>query len=378
VKFYKKAILPIYFKASAVSGRIKKSGKPDLGLIYSHVAAKAACLFTSNRIQAAPVRIDKTLLKQKTGYRAVLVNSGNANCFTGAKGVADARGLAVSLAGKLKVKKEGILLASTGIIGKRLPVENIKKALPALVKELSTAGLGKVSRAILTTDTFTKEASVRFFIGKDEITLTGIAKGAGMIAPDMATMLVFILTDAKVAQPALEKALRIAAENSFNCITVDGCMSTNDTVMLLANSAANNKEITLKNNFLLFSGALNMLCLELAKLIVRDGEGATKFIQIKVSGARNYNEAKKGALAIANSNLFKTAIFGEDPNFGRIAAAVGAAGIAVDEARLKIRVSSLKKRDIFVDVSLGQGEARAVVYTSDLSYRYVKINAEYN
>jgi glutamate N-acetyltransferase/amino-acid N-acetyltransferase len=238
--------------------------------------------------------------------------------------------------------------------------------------------MSKVSRAILTTDTFTKEVSVKFNLGKCQIIICGIAKGAGMISPDMATMLVFILTDARITQQALDKALRIATENSFNCITVDGCMSTNDSVMVLANAAANNDTIDADKNFLLFSGALNMLCLELAKLVVRDGEGATKFIRIRVGGARNFKEAKKAALAIANSNLFKTAMYGEDPNFGRIAAGIGSCGVEVEEGKLKIKVSSLKKRDISVDVALGQGESAAVVYTSDLSPGYIKINAAYN
>ncbi|MBM3255582.1 MAG: bifunctional ornithine acetyltransferase/N-acetylglutamate synthase, partial [Candidatus Omnitrophica bacterium] len=221
-------------------------------------------------------------------------------------------------------------------------------------------------------------ASVKFNLGKNPVTICGIAKGAGMIAPNLATMLVFILTDARITQPALDKALKIATENSFNCITVDGCMSTNDSVMLLANAAANNQVIDLNKNFLLFSGALNMLCLELAKMIVKDGEGATKLIQIRVSTAKNFKEAKKAALAIANSNLFKAAMYGEDKNFGRIAAAIGGSGVAVDEARLKMKVSSLKKKEITVDVTLGQGKAASVVYTSDLTPEYIKINAAYN
>ncbi|MFH0738243.1 MAG: bifunctional glutamate N-acetyltransferase/amino-acid acetyltransferase ArgJ [Candidatus Omnitrophota bacterium] len=370
--------MPIYFKASALACGIKKSGKPDLGLLYSHVAAKASCLFTSNKIVAASIKVNKIHLKPSRQYRAILVNSGNANCFTGNQGLVDAQGLARAVSVSLGIKKEEVLVASTGIIGKRLPVARIKMAIPKLVKDLSIEGIGKVGRAILTTDTFSKEVSVKFNLGKAEITLCGIAKGAGMIAPNLATMLVFMLTDAKITQPALDKALKIATDNSFNCITVDGCMSTNDSVMLLANAAANNGTIDLNKGFLLFSGALNMLCLELAKMIVRDGEGATKFIQIRVSSAKNFKEAKKAALAIANSNLFKTAMYGEDNNFGRIAAAIGASGVAVDEARLKMKVSSLKKKEIMVDVALGQGKAASVVYTSDLTPGYIKINAAYN
>lgn len=375
---YRKAVLPIYFKANALACGIKRSGKPDLGLLYSHVPAKASCLFTANKIQAAPIKVNKAQLKHGGEYKGILVNSGNANCFTGAQGVADAQGLLETLARGLRIKKEELLVASTGIIGRRLPVARMKKALSKLTKGLSLDGIDRVSRAILTTDTFTKEVSVKFNLGKSQITICGIAKGAGMISPDMATMLVFILTDARITQQALDKALRIATENSFNCITVDGCMSTNDSVMVLANAAANNEAIDTNKNFLLFCGALNMLCLELAKLVVRDGEGATKFIRIRVGGAKNFKEAKKAALAIANSNLFKTAMYGEDPNFGRIAAGIGACGVEVEESKLKIKVSSLKKRDISVDVALGQGEGAAVVYTSDLSPGYIKINAAYN
>ncbi len=375
---YRKAVLPIYFKANALACGIKRSGKPDLGLLYSHVPAKASCLFTANKIQAAPIKVNKAQLKHGGEYKGILVNSGNANCFTGAQGVADAQGLLKALARGLRIKKEELLVASTGIIGRRLPVARMKKALSKLTKGLSLDGIDRVSRAILTTDTFTKEVSVKFNLGKSQITICGIAKGAGMISPDMATMLVFILTDARITQQALDKALRIATENSFNCITVDGCMSTNDSVMVLANAAANNEAIDANKNFLLFCGALNMLCLELAKLVVRDGEGATKFIRIRVGGAKNFKEAKKAALAIANSNLFKTAMYGEDPNFGRIAAGIGACGVEVEESKLKIKVSSLKKRDISVDVALGQGEGAAVVYTSDLSPGYIKINAAYN
>ena len=375
---YRKAVLPIYFKANALACGIKRSGKPDLGLLYSHVPAKASCLFTANKIQAAPIKVNKAQLKHGGEYKGILVNSGNANCFTGAQGVADAQGLLKTLARGLRIKKEELLVASTGIIGRRLPVARMKKALSKLTKGLSLDGIDRVSRAILTTDTFTKEVSVKFNLGKSQITICGIAKGAGMISPDMATMLVFILTDARITQQALDKALRIATENSFNCITVDGCMSTNDSVMVLANAAANNEAIDANKNFLLFCGALNMLCLELAKLVVRDGEGATKFIRIRVGGAKNFKEAKKAALAIANSNLFKTAMYGEDPNFGRIAAGIGACGVEVEESKLKIKVSSLKKRDISVDVALGQGEGAAVVYTSDLSPGYIKINAAYN
>jgi len=379
MKLYKKAVLPIYFKAGALACGIKRSGKPDLALLYSHVPAKASCLFTANKIQAAPIKVNKSHLKHNGGYKAILINSGNANCFTGASGVADARGLANRLAFGLAVKKEEVLVASTGIIGRRLPVGKIRRAIPQLIRGLSLQAIGKVSRAILTTDTFSKEISVKFNLGKSLITICGIAKGAGMIAPDMATMLVFILTDARITQQALDKALRIASENSFNCITVDGCMSTNDTVMLFANGLAKNDLIEGGRNLDLFRQALSRVCLVLAQMIIRDAEGASKFITVKVSGARNIREAKRVALGIADSNLFKTAMFASSPNvLGRIVAAAGASGVGLDEDKLKIAFSPLAKKEVEVKVALGRGRAEAIVYTSDLTYKYVKINAEYN
>jgi glutamate N-acetyltransferase/amino-acid N-acetyltransferase len=372
------AILPLGFKAAGIACGLKKSGKLDLALVYSGLPAKAAAKFTTNKIQAAPVILNKKLLKVNRLFRAILVNSGNANCFTGRDGLRDAQAIACVLAKISGLKKESILLASTGIIGRRLPLAKIKAGLPRLVSELSHLGLDKVKKAILTTDTFTKEAMAQFSLGKHKITVCGIAKGAGMISPQMATMLCFIFTDARITQKALQKALGIAVENSFNCITVDGCMSTNDSVILLANSAAGNLEIEQGRSFNAFLSALNAVCLELARLIVKDAEGATKFIKIEVRQAKNFKEARAVALQIANSNLFKTAVYGENPNFGRIAAAAGASGISLKEKDLKIKVSPLKKKEIEVSVDIGQGSADAVVYTSDLTPEYIKINAEYS
>jgi glutamate N-acetyltransferase/amino-acid N-acetyltransferase len=210
------------------------------------------------------------------------------------------------------------------------------------------------------------------------VTIYGTAKGAGMIAPNLATLLSFILTDAKITGQALKQALKAAVKDSFNCITVDGCMSTNDAVMLLANGASGNSLINQGKNFTLFTKGLSIVCLELAKMVVKDAEGASKFIRIKVNAAKNYAEAKAVALNIANSNLFKTAIYGENPNFGRIAAAAGASGVKVQEKDLRVKLSSLKKKDIDVEVWLNQGKQSVVVYTSDLTPEYIKINAAYN
>ncbi|MBM3246080.1 MAG: bifunctional glutamate N-acetyltransferase/amino-acid acetyltransferase ArgJ [Candidatus Omnitrophica bacterium] len=402
MKLYRKAVLPLCFQANAVACGIKRSGKPDLALFYSEAPAKAACRFTANKIQAAPIKINKSYLKNNRQFQAIIANSGNANCFTGAQGLKDAAETSQAAALALGIEKEGVLVASTGIIGKKLPIQKIKKAIPDLAAGLSCGGIDKAKKAIRTTDTFDKEITAKFNIGASTVTICGLAKGAGMIAPKMAcperrpstllgpspelvegrsrgaTMLAFIFTDAEITQKALDKALDMAVDNSFNCITVDGCMSTNDSVMVLANAAAMNAPIDANKNFASFSNALKAVCLELAKMIVKDAEGATKFIQISVAGARDVSQARIAALSIANSNLFKTAIYGQNPNFGRIVAAIGASAIEVKEKDIKIKVSPLKKSRISVDVSVGRGKARATVYTSDLTPEYIKINAEYN
>mgnify|MGYP001563239646 CR=1 FL=1 len=378
MKIHKKAILPLGFQANGVACGIKKSGKLDLALFYSNVPAKAACLWTANKISAAPIQLNKRYLRINKQFQAIIVNSGNANCFTGLAGLSDAEETSVSLAGVLNIKKEAVLVNSTGIIGRRLPLPKIKNAIKDLVLGLSRGGIDKAKRAIMTTDTFAKEVVVKFSMAGKIVTICGVAKGAGMIAPDLATMLCFIFTDAFITQGALEKALKVSVDSSFNCITIDGCMSTNDSVMLLANGLAGNDLIETNKNFNLFVQSLSAVCLELAKMIVRDAEGATKFIRIKVDKAKSFSEAKKIALCIANSNLFKTAMYGENPNFGRIAAAVGASGVDVKEKDIKIKVSPLNKKEINVDVSVKRGNSCAVIYTSDLTLEYVKINAEYN
>lgn len=378
MKVYEKAILPVDFQASAVACGIKRAHKLDLALFYSRVPAKASCKFTSNKIWAAPLQADKRNLRRNKSFNAIIVNSGNANCFNGRQGLKDAEGMMSGCAKALGIKPEGVLVASTGIIGRRLPLSKIKQATPELVRGLSGGGIDKAKVAIMTTDTFTKEITVKFNIGGKVLTICGVAKGAGMIAPDMATMLAFILTDAHISQKALDQALGQSVDRSFNCITVDGCMSTNDSVMMLANGAAKNALIEGGRNFHLFLKALEAVCLGLAKMIVKDAEGATKFIQIKVDKAKNFPEARRLALAIANSNLFKTAVYGQNPNFGRIVASLGACGIELKEEDLKIRVSPLDRKEIHVDVTVGRGDGSAVVYTSDLTPEYIKINAEYN
>ena len=378
MKIYKKAILPVSFRANGVSCGIKKSGKLDLALFYSDLPAKASCRFTSNSIAAAPIEVDKRYLGAGRSFRAIIVNSGNANCFTGPAGTRDTEETLKALSGALGIGKGRDLAASTGIIARRLPVKKIIKALPQLISGLSHKGIDKAKKAIMTTDTFAKEITVRIKMGRDDITICGVAKGAGMIAPNLATMLAFIFTDANITRRALDKALKFSVGKSFNCITVDGCMSTNDSVMALANAAAGNRMIDGGRDFNLFTEALGVVCRELAKLIVRDAEGASKFIRIDVNKAATFQEARAIALSVANSSLFKTAAYGENPNFGRIVAAIGATGIKVRQKELKIAVSPLKKKDIYVKVWLNRGKSSATVYTSDLTPEYIKINAEYN
>jgi glutamate N-acetyltransferase/amino-acid N-acetyltransferase len=374
----KKALLPRKFKANGIACGLKKSGKPDLALFYSEAPAKASCKFTTNTVQAAPLKVSRQHLAKSRQFHAVIANSGNANCFTGAAGMRDAADTTRAVSRALGIKKEQVLINSTGIIGKRLQVSRIIGGIPQLVRGLSGGGIDKAKKAIMTTDLFAKEISVRLSLGGKVVTVCGVAKGAGMIAPNMATMFAFIFTDADISQAALDKALDSCVEQTFNRITVDGCMSTNDSVIILANAAARNKPIKGGKDLVSFTKALNIVCLELAKMIVRDGEGATKFIQITVNKAKSVAQARAAALSIANSNLFKTAVYGQNPNFGRIIAAVGSSGVEMKEESFRAKVSSLKKRDVFVEVSLNTGSAKATVYTSDLTPEYIKINAEYN
>jgi glutamate N-acetyltransferase / amino-acid N-acetyltransferase len=379
MKIYHKAVLPSGFKANAVAAGIKRSGKLDVALFYSVLPAKAACVFTANSIQAAPIQLNKKHLARNRSFHAIIVNSGNANCFTGQPGLGDAEAMAAYAAGGLVVKKQEVLVASTGIISRRLPVVKIKNVIPALVAGLSEKGINKAKAAIMTTDTYAKDITVQYNLAGKTVTLCGVAKGAGMIAPNMATMLSFIFTDAAISQQAFERALRLAVGDSFNCITIDGCMSTNDSVMALANGWVDNAVITGGKEFDGFLEALTCVCRELAMMIVKDAEGATKFIRINVHKARTASEAKKIALAVANSALFKTAVYAQSHNFfGRAVAAVGSAGAGVKEKNLNIKISSLHKPEITLDISVGNGSAAATVYTSDLTHGYIKINAEYN
>lgn len=388
---------PLGFEASAVKSGIKKD-KLDLALIVSKVGAVAAAAFTTNAVKAAPVLVSQKHLKNGHA-QAIIANSGNANCLNGAKGVGWAEEMATSVASSLRVDRDDVLIASTGVIGKPFPIDCVKSAVPSLVKGLSPKKDLLAAKAIMTTDRCPKKIAVAVKIGQKTVKIGGIAKGAGMICPDMATMLCFITTDAAVELGALKSALREAVSDSLNAVTVDGDMSTNDTVFILANGLAANPKIKFKTgSYKIFCDALSYVMTYLAKEIARDGEGASKFIEVEVKGARTDADAGKIAKEIANSALVKTAIAGEDPNIGRIASAAGAAGVKFNESKLDISLSGvkivkggdvdyslrpklkklLKKKDITITVGLNSGRGSAKVWTCDLTEGYIKINARYN
>ncbi|MCB9757845.1 MAG: bifunctional glutamate N-acetyltransferase/amino-acid acetyltransferase ArgJ [Candidatus Omnitrophica bacterium] len=365
------------FSANGLAAGIKKSGKPDLSLIVSDVACPTAGVYTKNSVKAAPLVLAKEYLKNNRA-QAVICNSGNANCFTGKKGFAVAQKTAALISKLLKIKTQDVIVASTGIIGKQLPFEKIKAAAPALVAGLSTHKGHLAAKGILTTDLTQKEIAVQITLGGKKVIIGGCAKGSGMIQPNMATMLCFITTDAAITSKMLKQALLAATDHSFNCISVDGCMSTNDMVSVMANGFSGNPLISSANaDFQKFTQALTFICTDLAKKIVLDGEGATKFIEILVDGAKSHTQAKTIALAIANSNLVKTAAYGSNPNWGRVAAAVGSLSLGVTENTIKITFSSFAKKHIKINVFLKLGQNKAIVYTSDLSPQYVHINGKY-
>ncbi len=386
------------FLASGVSCGIKKNTKHDLAIIFSEKPCTAAGLFTKNRFNSPSVILTRRNLKKGLG-QAIVINSGNANAATGSKGYSDAIEMAVMAATELGISRILVSVASTGVIGEPLPMEKIRSGIPLAVKGLRKNGGRDAAKAIMTTDTFFKEVAVRGMVGGKQVTVGGIAKGSGMIHPDMATMLAFIVTDATISSGLLKRSLRKASDLSFNMITVDGETSTNDMVLCLASGMTGAIEITDGSRELEeFQALLEYVCLTLAKMIVRDGEGATKFVTITVENARSFKEAKKAAMTIACSLLVKTAFFGEDANWGRIMAALGSSGVKADAKGIdiyydKVRIVNegvgvgkkadeaagrvLKKKEISVRVDLKAGREKATVWTTDLSYDYVKINASY-
>jgi glutamate N-acetyltransferase/amino-acid N-acetyltransferase len=369
---------PQGFRANGFWAGIKKSGKPDLGLLCSDVMCSAAAVFTRNSVKAAPIVICRKNVKGGK-IQALIANSGNANCFTGEYGLTYARKMTELVAENFGITASNVFVMSTGIIGRPFPYEKIREALPALFKGLSTKRGGNFAQAIMTTDTIDKQAAVSFELGGKTVTIGACAKGSGMIEPNMATMLACVTTDCAISPAMLGVALKLAVDVSFNAITVDGCMSTNDMVSLMANGMAGNAEIKARGRDLdAFVEALKAVCVKLARDIVYDGEGASKFFEITVTGARNVRQARDAAMKVANSNLVKTADYTDNPNWGRVAAAIGACGFtAVTEKTLKIDFT-VKKNTIFINADLGLGASAATVYSCDLTQKYIDINGKYN
>ncbi|NOZ26527.1 MAG: bifunctional glutamate N-acetyltransferase/amino-acid acetyltransferase ArgJ [Chloroflexi bacterium] len=395
------------FLAAGVAAGIKPPPDLDLALVVSEVPCTAAAVFTQNRFAAAPVLYDRTVIGfNPSGIQAVVINSGCANACTGTEGMANARRMAEMAERALGLEAHSCLVMSTGVIGTQLPMDKVQRGIQDAVPELRRSGGQDAARAIMTTDTRPKTAGVTAEIKGATVTVAGMCKGAGMIHPNMATMLALVCTDAAITADALDVALRRAVDVSFNAVTVDGDTSTNDTVVVLANGLAGNDPIheTSSPEFAAFEEALRAVCVDLAQQIARDGEGATKFVAITVNGAADDADARRVAKAIANSPLVKTALYGGDANWGRILCAVGYSGAEVDPSRAGLFIASQKagldwlqivdqgqptayeeeeaaarfaQSEIDIRVELGLGDGHATVWTCDLSHGYVDINAHY-
>lgn len=388
-------LAPEGFVASATAAGIKPEGL-DMMLLHSQAPASAAATITTNRFRAAPTYVTERNVADGTA-RTVIVNSGNANAATGPQGMAAAERMAELAAEATGVPAAEALVCSTGRIGIHLPMDRVEAAIPRLAEALSPENAHEAARAIMTTDTVPKECAVELELGGKTVRIGGAAKGAGMILPNMATMLCFVCTDAAIEASALGGALREAVARSFNCISVDGDMSTNDTVIALANGRAGNATITDADgpDYQRFAQALTHVAEDLAKKIARDGEGSSKFVAIRVTGGDTWHQARDVGRAVSRYNLVKTCIFGEDFNWGRIAAAVGASGVPVDPARCSIAIGGITafsdgqpvdydreaaaevmtRDEIEIHVDLGMGDAEAVCWTCDMTPEYVKLNA---
>jgi glutamate N-acetyltransferase/amino-acid N-acetyltransferase len=394
-----KGLGPKGFQAAGIACGIKASaGAKDLALMYSTVPAQVAGLFTTNRVKAAPVLATRKRVRRGL-CQALIVNSGNANACTGEQGLRDAEAMARLTAHALHIPPQHVLVSSTGVIGHPLPLERIEGGISSLVARLSPEGFPDAAEAIMTTDTHPKIITERVSVDGDEITILGMAKGAGMIRPQLATMLAFILTDAQVEAAVLSALLHEGVRSSFHRITIDGDTSTNDMVLLMANGEATHAPLRPgKGGFRPFKEALFTVMEHLARAIVRDGEGRTKVVEIVVRGAKNVREAEKVAFRVAHSPLVKTAFFGQDPNWGRIMAAAGDAGVSFDPQKVSILFNDvmvvehgvcapgagedkqrkvLQEEEFTVTIDLHAGSSQASVLTTDLSYDYVKINASY-
>ena len=389
---------PQGFTAAGVKAGIKKSGNLDVAVIYTAKEAAVAGTFTQNAVAAAPVYASKRVVATGTAH-AIAANAGCANACTGEQGDKDAAAMQSITAAALGCQPDDVIVASTGVIGVTLPMDKMEQGLKQAVSELSADGSENAGNAIITTDTYSKAGSTEFTLGGKNVRIGFIAKGSGMIQPNMATMLCFITTDAAIAQPLLQKALSEVVNVTFNMISVDGDMSTNDMVIVLANGAAGNAEITSEDaDYATFKAKLLELCTGIAQRIAADGEGATKFLTVHVTGAKTYDDAKTIAFSVAKSPLVKTAFFGEDPNWGRVICAVGYAGVPMDPQTTVVKFGGLPvyahgvgaecdeaalrdvmaAHDIVIDIDMGAGAEEATVWTCDFSYEYVKINGEYH
>jgi len=389
---------PKGFTAAGVKAGIKKSGNPDLAVIYTKTEAAVAGTFTQNQVAAAPVYASKKVAATGTAH-AVVSNSGCANACTGAVGDADAAKTQAVAAAALGCEPLDVIVGSTGVIGVPLPMDKVEAGVKQAVSELRPDGSEAAANAIITTDTHTKSCSTSITIDGKEVRFGAIAKGSGMIRPNMATMLCYITTDLAIDQKLLQEALSTVVETTFNMISIDGDMSTNDMVIVLANGEAGNAKITEKNaDYDKVVETLHTISEGMAERIAADGEGATKFLKIHVHGTKSFADAKAVGMAVANSPLVKTAFFGEDPNWGRVICAVGYAGVPMDPEKTVVSFGGIPvyahgvgagadkdalakvmaEHDIVIDVDLADGDAEATVFSCDFSYEYVKINGEYH
>jgi len=366
------------FKAGSAEAGIRASGGLDVGLVWSDTPATTAAIFTQNSVLAAPVQLSKLHCKDHK-VRAIVVNSGNANCMTGTEGKSHAEQMAQDAARLLDIDTEEVIVASTGIIGKPLPIDKVSAGIQAAFSSRSSSAADDFSKAIMTTDTVTKTAAYECEIGSQQVIIGGCTKGSGMMQPNMATMLGFLTSDVAIAPELLDKALKEASRTTFNSITVDGCTSTNDTLAIMTNGQAGNDVITQENeDYETFVETLRQACLDLALMIVRDGEGANILVTVQVNGAENYEQAKTIAYAVANSPLVKTAAHGKTGNWGRIAQAVGTLGLPITEDSLAIGATSPADDALDITITVKLGTSSATVYTCDFSKDYIDINVDYN
>ncbi|MCA1743984.1 MAG: bifunctional glutamate N-acetyltransferase/amino-acid acetyltransferase ArgJ [Desulfovibrionales bacterium] len=389
--------LPQGFSMATVEAGFKYLNRPDLALIFSRSTAVCAGVFTTNTFQAAPVLIARDNLKKSSTVRAILVNAGQANACTGDKGIANCLKTLEIAADKLQIDSREVLPASTGVIGDHLKMDLFEKNIPLLVENLGRARGEDAARAIMTTDTFPKTAQTEVELEKGKVNFWGMAKGAGMICPNMATMLGFIFTDLKVEKSLWQKLTARAVDQSFNALTIDGDTSTNDCVLAMANGESG-VESSGKKDMQMIEDALNKICRDLSYQIVKDAEGGTKVLQICVQGAADKAQAKLAASTVGNSPLVKTAMYGQDPNWGRIIAALGRSGAEFDPDKVKVSLagveifssgcpvdmdrdsvfaSLLKDSDIKIEIDLGKGSGSFNLLASDFTEEYIKINAHY-